>query len=366
MGNNLYIGLMSGTSVDGIDAALVKIDEGRLELLAHHSESMPQELQSSIQAISQAGGNEIERLGVLDRQLGKLFSCTVQALLHRESLSADDITAIGSHGQTIRHRPPSTQPADEAFTLQIADPNTIAEHTGITTVADFRRRDIAAGGEGAPLAPAFHHAMFRADHCDRAIVNIGGIANVTLLNNEPTIGFDTGPGNTLMDGWCRRHLEQEFDEDGHWAATGRVEQELLAGLLSHPYLSAPIPKSTGKEVFNLGLLEAFPLNSYQAQDVQATLAEFTAQTIANALPQAIGEIYLCGGGAHNGYLRSRLEAHLPGRKIAATDSLGIPPDWVEAAAFAWLAAQTLEGRAGNMPSVTGAVGERVLGAIYLA
>ncbi len=366
MSDHLYIGLMSGTSVDGVDAALLKIEETQLELIAHHSESMPRDLQSSIQAISQTGDNEIERLGVLDRQLGRLFANAAQALLNQQGLSADAITAIGSHGQTIRHRPPTAQPGAEAFTLQVADPNTIAEHTGITTVADFRRRDIAAGGEGAPLAPAFHHAMFRADHCDRAIVNIGGIANVTLLNNDPTSGFDTGPGNTLMDGWCRRHLAQEFDYDGRWAATGQVQQEILAGLLNHPYLSTPTPKSTGKEIFNLELLEAFPLDNYQAQDIQATLAEFTIQTIANALPQAIEEIYLCGGGAHNGYLRSRLQLQLPGRKIAATDSLGVPPDWVEAAAFAWLAAQTLDGRVGNMSSVTGAAGERVLGAIYAA
>jgi anhydro-N-acetylmuramic acid kinase len=365
-----YIGLMSGTSVDGIDAALVAIrSEGDLKLLATHQHPFPTEVRAAIQALMQPGVDELEREGELDMELGRLFAAAALELLRVSGKPAKDIRAIGSHGQTVRHRPRAAHP----FTRQLGNPSVIAELTGITTVADFRARDLAVGGEGAPLVPAFHAARFRHPGVNRAIVNIGGIANITWLPGEasaPVIGFDTGPGNTLLDQWIARQQDVSHDRDGAWAAGGRPLPELLTRLLQDQYFARPAPKSTGREHFHLDWLTRALAGNEPPQDVQATLAELTARTIASALrqylPHPADEIYVCGGGAHNLDLLARLRAQLGATPLATTAALGLDPDWVEATAFAWLAHQTLAGHAGNLPSVTGARRAVVLGGIYLA
>jgi anhydro-N-acetylmuramic acid kinase len=362
---------MSGTSIDAIDAALVRCTGQGCELLATLEHPIGPELRDAIANISQPGDNEIERLGQLDRQLGNLFAEAVLGLLAGTHYHASDIAAIGSHGQTIRHRPPSAGNS-MPFTLQIGDPNSIAERTGITTVADFRRRDIAAGGEGAPLAPGFHAAAFAREGSSRAIVNIGGIANITMLSGTHLLsGYDTGPGNTLLDHWTQRHRDVAYDRDGQWAAEGQIDTPLLEQLRDHPYLARRGPRSTGKEAFNLAWLEAclHTLPALEPRDVQATLAEFTAETIASAILGAesgVDEVYICGGGARNTDLMRRLYRLLAPRHLDTTTALGIDPEWVEAAAFGWLAWRTLSGVAGNAAVVTGATGARVLGGIYPA
>lgn len=371
MADPLYVGLMSGTSVDAIDCALARCGGSGVQLLATHQHAIGEQTRKRIAAISHPGDDEIERMGVLDRELGELFADATLELLSRTDTSPDQVRAIGSHGQTIRHRPPSGAVAGATcFTLQIGDPNTIAERTGITTVADFRRRDVAAGGEGAPLAPAFHAASLARDGVNRAIVNIGGIANVTLLRGHELLrGFDTGPGNTLLDHWVQRHREQPYDPGGQWSASGQVLPTLLQVLLAHPYFDKSGPRSTGKEAFNLNWLDSC-LEEYgtcDPTDVQATLAEFSACSIASAIKDSgveFGEIYICGGGAHNKHLMSRLQNRLTPAKVASTAAIGMDPDWVEAIAFAWLASRTLEHLAGNAPVVTGAAGSRVLGGVY--
>lgn len=370
MRNGLYVGLLSGTSVDAIDAALLAWRDGKAQLVHTRAHPLPAHLSSAIHALCQPGPDEIEQLGRLDRALGALFAAAVTALLQEAKVDPADVVAIGSHGQTVRHRPPSAGHGDGAFTLQIGDPNTIAERTGITTVADFRRRDLAAGGEGAPLAPAFHAAALGESGRSRAIVNIGGISNVSLLLGTSLLaGFDSGPGNTLMDQWIARHEGRDYDRHGQWAARGKPQPALLAQLGRHPYLALRGPRSTGREDFNLAWLdsELARLPALAPVDVQATLAEFTAQTIAGAIAaedHSIREIYLCGGGAHNRHLVERLTAHMPAASIDSTAALGIDPDWVEAGLFAWLAARTLAGLPGNAQQVTGAAGPRVLGAVY--
>ena len=371
--SDLYVGLMSGTSIDAVDCALVRCEEHGVSLQASHSEPIPEANRQRIAELSLPGSNEIERLGSLDREIGALFARGALNLLQGAGVAAQEVRAIGSHGQTVRHRPPSdASHSTEPFTLQIGDPNTITELTGICTVADFRRRDIAAGGEGAPLAPAFHVAAFGAADSNRAIVNIGGIANISILAGKSlTSGFDCGPGNTLMDLWIREHRDLPLDTDGAWAATGQVVPELLSGLLSHPYLHQRGPRSTGKEAFNRAWLEQqlATCTPLATADVQATLAEFTAATIASGIAASstrIDEVYVCGGGAHNRHLLERLCAHLPAAAVRTTTEIGIHPDWVEAMTFAWLAQQTLAGQAGNNPVVTGAAGSRILGGIYPA
>ncbi|MFV0476878.1 MAG: anhydro-N-acetylmuramic acid kinase [Parahaliea sp.] len=372
---SLYIGLMSGTSVDAIDTALVRFSTSGIDLLSAREHPIAPSIKEQISAISHPAANEIERLGPLDRTLGSLFAEAVLALLKQANIQAKQVCAIGSHGQTIRHHPPSSLSAEQhaqAFTLQIGDPNTIAQLTGITTVADFRRRDICVGGEGAPLAPAFHAAMFATEGTRRAIVNIGGIANVTLLDGSgAACGFDTGPGNTLLDHWIGRHLNKHFDRGGRWAADGRTDEGLLEILLKHDYLhQRGGPRSTGKEAFNLSWLDeqlAALERPIQAQSVQATLAELSACTIANAIHDAsfsVDEVYICGGGAHNTNLMHRLQQRLPSVSLNTTSVLGLHPDWVEAVAFAWLAQRTIEGLTGNLPTVTGASQATILGGIY--
>ncbi|UTF59400.1 anhydro-N-acetylmuramic acid kinase [Gilvimarinus sp. DA14] len=369
---SLYIGLISGTSADGIDAALVDINEHHCDLKAHLCYEFSPALRQRIHALCSPGDNEIELAGALDRELGELFANATKQLLERANTPAEAITAIGSHGQTIRHRPPGQ--SSTPFSWQIGDPNIIAERSGITTVADLRRRDMAAGGQGAPLVPAFHQHVFSSPTTARAIINIGGISNISwLAPNTPVLGFDTGPGNTLLDAWILQESGQAFDKNGAWAASGTVDSQLLQGLLGHPYLQRPIPKSSGREEFNLAWLAGI-LNDYSnlpAADIQATLLEFTAVSVSEHLQQcpgadAGGEIYICGGGAHNSPLLNRLARLNPAFKLDTTEALGIAPDWVEAAAFAWLAHRALAGLPGNQKSVTGAAREVVLGGVYPA
>lgn len=370
-----YIGLMTGTSIDAIDAALLDMAAGKPRLIATGTTALPPQLRNALLALCQSGPDEIQRLGATDAWLGETLADAVDGLLADTGLKAADIVAIGSHGQTIRHAPAG----EHAFTLQIGDPNRIAERTGITTVADFRRRDIAAGGQAAPLVPAFHHAVFRSATVNRIIVNIGGISNVTVLAAapaQPVTGFDTGPGNVLMDGWIQRQRQQPFDDAGRWAASGKVNEALLAHLLADAYLQSAPPKSTGREHFHLGWLDrqlAATGGNIAPADVQATLCEFTAASIAAAIARFVrftegGDfaVYVCGGGARNGELLRRLGARLDPARVEDTRALGLDPQWVEACAFAWLAHETLAHRPGNIPSVTGARRAVILGAIYPA
>ena len=366
----LFVGLMSGTSADSIDAALVAFAEDHCQLMATHTHNLAPELKAEIHALSFPGHNEIARLGVLDHQLGHCFAAAVTELLTQAAVPAYAVTAIGSHGQTIRHEP--AHGGGTRFTLQIADANIIAEQTGILTIADFRRRDIACGGQGAPLTPAFHKAQFSSANEHRCIVNIGGIANITVLPAQgDVIGFDTGPGNTLLDAWIQQCSGLAFDRDGTWAASGTLISKLLHAMLQHPFLPRPAPKSTGREDFNINwlmnLLASFPRTN--AADVQATLLEFTAVTIANAIHAQCEPgcaVFVCGGGAHNAALMQRLQAHLAHSTIYTTEALDLDPDWVEAAAFAWLAKQYVDGKPGNLPAVTGAGKLTILGAAYPA
>lgn len=368
--SELYIGLMSGTSMDAIDAVVVDMAAG-LSLVGSHSLPLPPGLRQQLLALCQSGPDEIERMGHLDVELGEMFAAAALAALADSGRARTEIRAIGSHGQTVRHRPQGRRP----FTLQIADPNTIAERTGITVVADFRRRDMAAGGQGAPLVPAFHAGVFGHDRRHRVILNLGGIANITVLPAgapDQTQGHDTGPANTLMDAWCLEHQGQPYDENGRWAASGRVDQALLQRLLAHPFLRLMPPKSTGREDFNMEWLRKELPGSgttVAAEDVQATLLELTAVTAANAIRDcglASGDLLLCGGGALNTTLRQRLRDLLPTWSLHTTTDFGIAPTWVEACAFAWLARQAIHGLPGNLPAVTGAAGPRVLGGVYPA
>ena len=366
----LYIGLMSGTSADAVDAVLLDLSQG-CNLLAHHTTQIVPQLRQRIHQLSLPGDNEIEQLGVLDVELGELFANAVLQLLDKAQVKAHQIAAIGSHGQTIRHRPPGQRA--RAFSLQIGDPNVIAQTTGITTVADFRRRDMAVGGQGAPLVPAFHRALFSSSLHHRAIVNIGGMANISWLPTQGQLfGFDTGPGNVLMDSWIQTHRQASYDKDGAWAATGTINPQLLEQLLSHSFFAEKPPKSTGRESFNGAWLNA-ELEQLNAaiphENVQATLLELTAQSISQAindLSQEPKEVFVCGGGAYNGALMARLEQLVCNASLNSTASLGVAPEWIEAMAFAWLAQQTLARKPGNLAAVTGATQEVILGGIYLA
>jgi anhydro-N-acetylmuramic acid kinase len=365
----LYLGLMSGTSADGIDAAVVDFSAQFPHVVATAYTPYTAELREKILSLYQPGENEIHRLSELDVQLGQIFAAAANKLLQEHTIAPQTIRAIGSHGQTVRHHPHQPLP----FTLQIGDPNIIAAATGITTVADFRRRDIAFGGQGAPLVPAFHQHLFTSSKMNRVIVNIGGIANATFLPHDPKqpiIGFDTGPGNALMDAWIHTHQQKMFDHDGRWAASGYASTLLLENLLKEPYFHQPAPKSTGREYFNLNWLNQHLQKINQKispVDVQATLAELTVRTIILSIRTHLphGEILVCGGGARNSLLMSHLQALAkPHFTIETTEKYGVDPDWVEAMAFAWLAKQTLNGKPGNLPSVTGAQSPCVLGGIY--
>ena len=365
----LYLGLMSGTSADGIDAALVQFPEaGGCRFVAGHTHAWDPALRAELIALGEGGAVEsLDTLGRIDAQIGITFGAAANALLERSGVDRAQVRAIGSHGQTVRHRPLG----DPAFTMQLGDANRVAEATGITTVADFRRRDVAAGGHGAPLMPAFHLAMLGTTDEDRAILNLGGIANLTLIPRDGVPrGFDTGPANALMDAWCQRHRGVPFDADGAFAASGQYDEALLAQWLADPWFALPPPKSTGREQFHLAWAEAgMGDGQHAAADVQATLLELTAATVADALlahlPGAT-RVLVCGGGVRNPQLLRRLTARLPGVVIESSAVHGLDPDYLEAMGFAWLAQRTLDGLPGNLPSVSGARGPRILGAIHLA
>jgi len=358
-----YIGLMSGTSLDGVDAALADLSKDRPRLLGHHHLTFTPELRHGLLALNQPGDDELRRAALAANSLARVYAAAVRALLEKHP-AVKTVTAIGCHGQTVRHRP------DDGYTLQLVNGALLAELVGIAVVCDFRSRDIAAGGQGAPLAPAFHHAVFASRTEHRVIVNIGGIANLTDLppSGEVT-GFDCGPGNLLLDAWVQRQRNEPFDADGRWATSGRVIPDLLERLLGDEYFRRAPPKSTGRETFNIGWLTRQLSGKEKPADVQATLLALTAQGIAAAITKFCAparEIYLCGGGARNTALATLLSQRLMPRKVAQTDVLGINAEHVEALAFAWLARQTLNGLPGNLPAVTGARGVRILGAIYRA
>ena len=361
----LFLGLISGTSADGIDAALLRLGTTP-QVLFGRTYPLPADLLEDVLRLSQAEARlSLDEVGRLDTRLGQAFASAARQALADAGVAAADVTAIGSHGQTLRHDPRGPAP----FTQQLGDASVIAEATGITTVADFRRRDVAAGGQGAPLMPAFHAAVLRDPGEDRAVLNLGGIANLTLMPRTGEVrGFDTGPANGLMDAWCLLHRQQAYDRDGAFAAQGRVDAGLLDSLLADPWFALPPPKSTGRDQFQLQWLQG-QLGGQTPADVQATLCELSAATVAQALQREMPgcrRLLACGGGVHNPELMRRLAARLPGVEVASTASVGIDPDFVEAAGFAWLARETLAGRPGNLPAVTGARGPRVLGAIHPA
>ncbi|MEW8028683.1 MAG: anhydro-N-acetylmuramic acid kinase [Candidatus Thiodiazotropha sp.] len=366
---SVFVGLISGTSLDGVDAAVVELSDNKPHLIASHAEPYPTQLRSSLRAICEPGDNEIDRMGELDKQVAVAFAAACRTVLANANIMPRQVTAIGSHGQTIRHRPD----ADNPFTLQIGDPNTIVELTGITTVADFRRRDMAVGGQGAPLVPAFHQALFQQPGEKRIILNLGGIANITCLpdnTHESVTGYDTGPANTLLDRWTEKHRAVSLDHQGVWARSGHIDDDLLDELLSDPYFQQSPPKSTGREYFTLDwLLERLAHHQLSSGDVQATLVELSAVSITQAIIEegyAKSDILVCGGGVHNRYLLERLGNRLPDACIQPTSAYGVDPDWIEAITFAWLAKRTLNGLNGNLASVTGAERDVVLGGIYPA
>lgn len=369
--SQLYIGLMSGTSMDGIDGVLVDFSQGT-QVLQHASCGFDAALRAELLALNTPGGqDELHRASLSANALVHHYAQVVQQLLAASGVQPSQVTAIGAHGQTVRHRPQMFD--GTGYTLQLNAPALLAELTGITVVADLRSRDVAAGGQGAPLVPAFHQGVFGKSGETALVLNIGGIANLSVLGADGSVlGFDTGTGNALMDGWCLRHTGKPYDEEGRWAASGQILPELLAAMLSDPYLALPPPKSTGRDLFHADWL-AKHLRQHATQanpvDVQATLTEFTATSCADAVKRFGkngSELLVCGGGALNRYLMQRLAALLPGVNVTTTADRGLPPLEVEAAAFAWLARQCLLGLPGNLPSVTGAHGSRILGAIYPA
>ena len=402
-----YIGLMSGTSLDGVDGVLLQWQEGakngvlvehkvspsllsdtrHLKVLLHAFQPFDAEFRAELLSLNTPGNNELHRAALAGNHLARAYAKVVDALLNESGKQANDIQAIGAHGQTVRHRPlefdadPSTGQSALGYTLQLNNPALLAELTGIDVVAEFRTRDLAAGGQGAPLVPAFHAEIFGASTHTVAVVNIGGISNISILrnasrqnsidaanNHSPLIsGFDCGPGNALMDHWIHLQQGQDYDANGAWAAQGKVIPALLQSLLSEPFLHQTPPKSTGRDLFNPTWLQQHLQAEFAAVDVQATLCEFTAMAIANDLKRHAADakqLWVCGGGALNGHLMSRLKVHALGVQVVSTEAHGLPPLQVEAAAFAWLAAKTMKREKGSLESVTGARGARVLGAIY--
>lgn len=368
---SLFIGLMSGTSADGMDAALVRFNNDQKPELIH-ALCLPydSEYSQQLRELAIIEHASVEQLALLDRKIARLSVKAIKQLLTESGIHSDQIRAIGSHGHTLRHKALRNRRLADGFSWQVGDPSWIAEHSGITCIADFRRRDIAAGGQGAPLVPAFHQACLTGSELPRMVLNIGGIANLTVLG-EQLSGFDCGPGNALMDEWCNQQWQQALDANGDRASRGTVIAPLLQQWLAQSniqlYLQQPPPKSTGRELFNLHQLG--DLEAYKAEDILATLSQFTAETIAAAVTHhghSHGEILLCGGGIHNQNLLQRIQQALPDHQLKSTADYGIHPDWLEAIAFAWLAKQTLNHLPGNAPGVTGAKGERILGGIYPA
>lgn len=367
--SDLFIGLMSGTSMDGVDGVLADFSRG-VQVLRHAGAPFPDTLRAELMALNTAGPDELHRGWLAGNALMRVYAQVVQALLAQAGLPASAVAAIGAHGQTVRHRP--QQFDGTGYTIQLAQPALLAELAGITVVADFRSRDVAAGGQGAPLAPFFHQAVFGDPGQVVGVLNIGGISNLTLLRPGGAMrGFDCGPGNALMDGWCAEHTGAAYDDDGRWAATGQVLPALLQRLLTEPYFALAPPKSTGRDLFNRPWLQA-RLQGYEAAapaDVQATLTELTAQACAGDVLRhepGLARLIVCGGGALNGLLMRRLQALLPRAQVASSAGFGLPPLQVEAAAFAWLARKALRGEKLELTSTTGARGARVLGGIYPA
>ncbi len=366
----LFIGLISGTSMDGIDAALVDFAPDKAEMVAYQQFPLADELRDELRFVYEKPKNATpEHIARLDVRVGRLFAEAAAELIRQHGATSDMVRAIGSHGQTILHRPGGSEP----FTLQIGDPNIIAELTGITTIADFRRMDVAARGQGAPLTPGFHAHQFHSDEVDRIVLNIGGIANITVLPADPASpisGFDTGPGNALLDDWCHRHHNTPIDRNGEWAKSGAVDQALLAKLLSDPYFHLAPPKSTGRDYFNLTWLDkrlADITSNIYAENVQATLVQLAASSIAHAITAhapATKQILVCGGGVHNPILMQAIAYQLPACTVGSTSEYGLDPDCVEAVTFAWLAKQRLDAQPANVPSVTGAHRAVVLGGVY--
>ena len=363
----LFVGVLSGTSMDGVDCVVVDFAPATPTLVAYHTEPIPPPLRQSILQLCNDNHVSLQMLGETDVAIGKVFAAGVNRLLRQNRIEPTSIVAIGSHGQTVKHHPFG----QDAFTLQVGDPNSICALTGIDVVADFRRKDVAAGGQGAPLAPLFHQEYFGAQGLRRAVVNIGGISNVSLLQQgeKPLLGFDTGPGNVLMDSWIGLIQGKSYDQDGRWAASGTVDRRLLESMLQHAFFRLPAPKSTGRELFNLpwlmGHLE--PLNGLDDCDVQATLLELTARSIAESTDwhsEQIEEILLCGGGAHNRALVQRLQTLLHPLPVMTSDSAGLPPDWVEGVAFAWMARKACRAEPIDCRAVTGASRPCLLGGIY--
>ncbi|QJC57758.1 Anhydro-N-acetylmuramic acid kinase [Polaromonas vacuolata] len=376
--NDYFIGLMSGTSLDGVDGVLVNFATQPLTVMAVATEPFEPNFKAELLALNSPAGNELHRAALAANTLARTYARVVSSLLASTSakgLSPADIQAIGAHGQTVRHQPQTANMADgNGYTIQLNNPALLSELCGIDVVADFRSRDIAAGGQGAPLVPAFHQQVFAQAGRSTAVLNLGGIANISLLPENPAtsvLGFDCGPGNALMDAWCYTHTGQAFDSGGAWAASGQLIPALLDRLLAEPYLALPAPKSTGRDLFSLNWLskQLEPFTDCAANDIQNTLTEFTAKTCIDCVTRyAAGsdQLIVCGGGAYNLYLMERLQAGLPKLRVMSSQEHGLGPLEVEAAAFAWLARQTLLRLPGNLPSATGAKGLRVLGAIYPA
>ncbi len=364
MQKTITLGLMSGTSLDGVDSVAVDFSGSTPRLLGHHHTAFPSELKQKLYCLCKPGDNEIDEMGRTSVELGRFYVQAIDELLDFADIGRKDVAAVGIHGQTIRHRP------EEGWTLQLNNPALVAELSGLDVVSDFRARDLAAGGEGAPLVPAFHRQVFMGEVA-RSVVNIGGIANITFLPARRSygkiIGFDCGPGNILLDAWCRRHLQRDFDANGAWGATGHVDQALLERLLEDPYFDREPPKSTGREHFNIEWLEE-KLSGQEPVDVQATLMMLTARTITDAVKRfarQTQEIYLCGGGALNGALAQMIRREAgDAMYVRSTSVLGVDPMHVEAMAFAWLAWAFLNRIPGNLPEVTNATGARILGALY--
>lgn len=372
MAKQLFIGVMSGTSLDGIDTVLASFSGSEITTINSHSTEFTPQLRNELYSLCQPGPNEIERSCKASIDLAMAIADNIQILLHKSKTKPSSICAIGSHGQTIRHQPSSDKP----FSLQIGDPSTIAQLTGITTISDFRMADIAAGGQGAPLVPAFHRAVFSSKTNTRIILNIGGIANISLLpatsaRSMNISGYDTGPGNMLMDAWIQHSQQLPFDKNGKWAKSGKDIDALLKTLLDEPYLNLAPPKSTGRELFNLEWLQTKIANKdFPSEDIQKTLLEYTAQTISENIKSASKktpcEVFVCGGGIENTALMERLQELLVNYKISSTQELGIHPQLVEASAFAWLAMRTHSRLPGNACEITGASREKILGGIYFA
>lgn len=366
----LYIGLMSGTSLDGVDGVLADFSQEKMAVIGHAAAPLAPDLRAELLALNTPGPNELHRAALAGNALALTYAEVVQRLLKHSGLPASSVRAIGAHGQTVRHRPQEFD--GTGYTLQLNNPSLLAERTGITVVADFRSRDVAAGGQGAPLVPAFHQGVFGRAGETVLVLNIGGISNLSVLGADGSVaGFDCGPGNALMDHWCQLHTGQAFDKNGNWAAQGQVLPDLLVTLLQEPFLHQPPPKSTGRDLFNpawlAGALAAY--SSARPVDVQATLTELTASACAISTisyGKNSKTLAVCGGGALNTQLMRRLQALAPGISVVSTDTLGLPALQVEAAAFAWLARQTVLGQTGSLESVTGARGARVLGAVYPA